>query len=41
MDIEILRIREGDGGTIRVGFGTGEEASEALKSSKKMIIRRG
>jgi prephenate dehydrogenase len=31
MDIEILRIREGDGGTIRVGFGTGEEASEALR----------
>lgn len=31
VDIEILRIREGDGGTIRVGFGTGVEASEALR----------
>ncbi|HHW05927.1 MAG TPA: prephenate dehydrogenase [Clostridia bacterium] len=31
MDIEILRIREGDGGTIRLGFATGEEAGRALK----------
>lgn len=31
MDIEILRIREGDGGTIRVGFATAAEAGQALK----------
>ncbi|HHY59411.1 MAG TPA: prephenate dehydrogenase/arogenate dehydrogenase family protein, partial [Clostridia bacterium] len=31
MDIEILRIREGDGGTIRLGFATGEEAGRAVK----------
>lgn len=31
MDIEILRIREGDGGTIRLGFSSGDEAGRALK----------
>lgn len=35
MDIEILRIREGDGGTIRIGFATGEEAALAVEALQK------
>ncbi|HHX51162.1 MAG TPA: prephenate dehydrogenase, partial [Clostridia bacterium] len=29
LDIEILRVREGDGGTIRFGFQTEEESHRA------------
>lgn len=31
VDIEILRVREGDGGTIRIGVPTFEEANQAVK----------
>lgn len=31
VDIEILRVREGDGGTIRIGVPTAEEANQAVK----------
>jgi prephenate dehydrogenase len=30
-DIEILRVREGEGGTIRLGFATGTDQDEALR----------
>lgn len=30
-DIEILRVREGEGGTIRLGFASGEEQEDALQ----------
>ncbi|OPZ73271.1 MAG: prephenate dehydrogenase [Firmicutes bacterium ADurb.Bin456] len=34
-DIEILRVREGEGGTIRVGLATREEREEAVQVLRK------
>jgi prephenate dehydrogenase len=30
-DIEILRVREGEGGTIRIGFAAASDQEEALR----------
>ncbi len=35
VDIEILRVREGDGGTVRLAFKTGEEAEAALDALRQ------
>lgn len=41
-DIEILRVREGEGGTIRLGFATGEEQEQAVEvlKDKGYTVRR-
>ncbi|KAB2954629.1 prephenate dehydrogenase [Heliorestis acidaminivorans] len=41
-DIEILRVREGDGGTIRIGFYQAHEAEKALQvlSQDGIIVKR-
>lgn len=38
-DIEILRVKEGEGGSIRLGFGTPEEQSMALEIFKRNKIK--
>ncbi|MGE5397492.1 MAG: prephenate dehydrogenase [Chitinophagales bacterium] len=38
-DIEILRVREGDGGTIRLGVATEEEGQKAVKALKENGVR--
>ena len=43
VDIEIMRVREGEGGTIRLGFATEDEQSgavEILRSSGYIVIKR-
>lgn len=38
-DIEILRVREGEGGTIRLGFGAEEEQEDAVRVLKDLGIK--
>ncbi|GAW93223.1 prephenate dehydrogenase [Calderihabitans maritimus] len=42
IDIEILRVREGEGGTIRLGFQTEEAVEEALRILRDngIIVKR-
>lgn len=39
VDIEILRVREGDGGTIRLGVASAEQADEAVRALKARGIK--
>jgi prephenate dehydrogenase len=42
VDIEILRIREGDGGTLRLAFRTEEDAEAVMCAlrSREMVVKR-
>ncbi|MGB9905548.1 MAG: prephenate dehydrogenase/arogenate dehydrogenase family protein, partial [Desulfotomaculales bacterium] len=38
-DIEILRVREGEGGSVRIGFVSGEEQEAALRALRKAGVQ--
>lgn len=42
-DVEILRVREGEGGTVRIGFASEKEQEEAVRALRKagvQVVRR-
>jgi prephenate dehydrogenase len=38
-DIEILRVREGEGGSVRIGFVSGEEQEAAVRALRKAGVQ--